>query len=187
MTRLRSLRACLLAAALAGETAALGQTPALRKPATRDAVSEAVLQQRVSASVKLDKVLSAKSRPVGEERPAVQSSLWGSSVILSDGVHFTLVPAGSILNLPEMHRHRILEKPEGSFTFWPAFLRRNAAWLAAKEVPLRMAQGDAKPAQAVLQETSKDGRVVVAVHRGGPITILEPAPPSTKLPGNANP
>jgi hypothetical protein len=70
----------------------------------------------------------------------------------------------------------VISKPEGTFTFWPNFLKQNASWLSAREVPLKMAKGDPDLAQAVLRETSMDSHVVISVYKGGPITILEPTP-----------
>jgi hypothetical protein len=114
-------------------------------------------------------------------RPSMESSLYRKSVILYDGEKHTVVPVGSVLQLPPSYRNRVVEKPVGVFTFWPAFLERNAAWLGACEVPLRMAEGDQESAKKVLAATAKDPRVLVAVYRGGPITILEPVPePASK-------
>jgi hypothetical protein len=107
-------------------------------------------------------------------RPSLESSLYRKSIILFDGKHHTVVPVGSVLHLPPAHRNRILEKPEGPFTFWPAFLEKNEAWLGAWEVPLRMALGDQGLAASVLRKTSTDPRLLISVYRGGPISILVP-------------
>lgn len=158
--------------------------PSLSRFAAHDSVDEITLQKRASSAPRLDAVLSARSKPVGEARPNLESSLLSSSIILFDGEKFTLVPVGSILHLPEAQRLRVITKPEGEFTFWPAFLKRNASWLCAREVPLKMAKGDARTADEVLREASTGSRVVVAVYRGGPITILEPEPSRAKHPNN---
>jgi hypothetical protein len=70
----------------------------------------------------------------------------------------------------------VLSKPQGDFTFWPNFLKRNQAWLAAKEVTLTLSRGNAQEANALLKSVSRDPRVLVATYKGGPITILEAAP-----------
>lgn len=144
-----------------------------------DVISEQALQKQVEGASKLDTALSARTSPVGEVRPSSGNSLLSSSIVLFDGQMFTLVPVGSVLRLPQAHRNKVLEEPKGEFTFWPAFLERNASWLSAREVPLKMAKGDAKIAEAILRETSADRRVVVSVYKGGPITILEPEPAET--------
>ena len=140
----------------------------------RDATSEEALRKEVQGSARFDALMAAKARPLGETRPSIESSLWEHSLILFDGEKFTIVPEGSILHLPEAHLSKVIAKPGGDFLYWPNFLKRNATWLAAKEVPLAMSRGDAKLAQAVLKEVSTDKRVLVAVFKGGPIMILEP-------------
>ncbi len=142
----------------------------------RAAVTEQTLRKQAGSATTLNALMAAKSKAVGETRPSTESSLLSSSVILSDGEKYTLVPAGSILHLPATHRSHVVEKPQGDFTFWPNFLQRNATWLAAKEIPLTMAKGDAKAAQQVLHEVATERRVLVAVYKNGPITILEPKP-----------
>lgn len=148
--------------------------------AMHDAITEQALQKQVAGASKLDTALSARTSPVGEVRPTSGNSLLSSSIVLFDGEKFTLVPVGSILRLPQSHRQKVIPEPKGEFTFWPAFLEKNASWLTAKEVPLKMAKGDAKAAEAVLRETSADRHVVVSVYKGGPISILEPEPAEAK-------
>jgi hypothetical protein len=63
--------------------------------------------------------------------------------------------------------------------FWPSFLKRNAAWLAGKEVSLTLSRGNAQEANTLLKSLSHDPRLVVATYKGGPITILEPASASS--------
>jgi hypothetical protein len=143
----------------------------------RDVVTEDELKKLAQQGNTLSAMLakSTTQAPVAA-RPSMESSLYRKSVILYDGEKHTVVPIGSVLQLPAGYRNRVVEKPVGVFTFWPAFLERNAAWLGAWEVPLRMAEGDAEAAKKVLTATAKDPRVLVAVYRGGPITILEPVP-----------
>lgn len=167
---------------------ALGQRPASGRPKDQpagvmhDVITEQALKAQVAGASKLSTALSARTSPVGDVRPSSGSSLLTSSIVLFDGEMFTLVPVGSILNLPRAHRRKVVPEPTGVFTFWPSFLERNASWLRAKEVPLKMAKGDSKSAEAVLKETSADARVVVSVYKGGPISILEPETPEEKDP-----
>lgn len=159
-------------------TAASGaSTPPANPTQARDVVTEEELKKLAQSGSSLSDMLAKATvqAPVAV-RPSMESSLYRKSVILYDGEKHTVVPIGSVLQLPAGYRNRVVEKPVGVFTFWPAFLERNAAWLGAWEVPLRMAEGDAEAAKKVLAATAKDPRVLVAVYRGGPITILEPVP-----------
>jgi hypothetical protein len=153
----------------------IATTGMLHAQQARDVIREETLRQQVTATPTLKSHLSAKARPLTNQAPPVQSSLWRNSIILSDGEKFTLVPVGSILHLPSELRARVIAKPQGDFTFWPSFLQRNAAWLAAKEVSLKLSRGNAQEANALLKSLSHDPHLVVATYKGGPITILEPA------------
>ena len=154
-------------------------TGALPAQQARDVIREETLKQQVAAAPNLKSHLSAKARPLTSQAPAIQSSLWKNSIILADGEKFTLVPVGSILHLPAELRARVVGQPQGDFTFWPSFLKRNAAWLAGKEVSLTLSRGNAQEANTLLKSLSHDPRLVVATYKGGPITILEPASASS--------
>ncbi len=160
------------AALLAGLIAATGL---LHAQQARDVIREEALKQQAVAVPSLKAHLKAKAKPLTTRPPAIQSSLWARSIILSDGEKFTLVPVGSILHLPEALRSRVLVKPQGDFTFWPSFLKRNEVWLGAKEVSLSLSRGNEKEAKSLLQSLSRDPRLLVATYKGGPITILERA------------
>lgn len=149
----------------------------------RDVIHEEALRKQIASTPTLKSQLSAKAKPLKNDAPAIQSSLWRSSIILTDGEKFTLVPVGSVLHLPASLRTHVIDKPQGDFTFWPGFLKRNASWLAAHEVTLKLSRGDAQEANALLKRLSKDPHLVVATYKGGPITILEPAPANS----DANP
>src|SRR4051812_36968738 len=182
---------CVLAIASAGPTAraqaGLDNTVATaQRGATHDAITEQELRKQVEGTAKLESLMAKKTRPVGDVHPAPESSFMTSSIFLSDGGTFTVVPIGAVLNLPPAHRHHVVEKPKGEFILWPTFLKTNSSWLAAREVPLKMAKGDPEIAKAVLRETSPDTHVVVSVFKGGPITILEP-PPEGAVPANSAP
>jgi hypothetical protein len=144
--------------------------------ATHDAITEQELRKEAAGTEKMHTLMLKKTSPVGDIHPDPQGSLLTSSLFLSDGQMFTVVPLGAVLNLPAAHRGHVVAKPEGTFTFWPNFLKQNGSWLSAKEVPLKMAKGDSDLAKAILRETSMDSHVVVSVYKGGPITILEPTP-----------
>jgi hypothetical protein len=128
----------------------------------------------MSAAKPLPEQLAAVAQPMATPRPKPDHSPYSNSIILFDGQMHTVVPIGSVLNLPQRLRDRVIAAPQGDFTFWPDFLKRNQAWLAAKEVPLEMARGDAKAAAAILKDLAGDPRLLISVFRNCPITILEP-------------
>ena len=142
----------------------------------REAPNDEKIQAEAAAARPMNEQLVAMMRPLPEVRPEPGNSLYKKSIILFDGEMHTLVPVGSVLHLPAGLRHRVIAEPKGDFTYWPSFLKRNPGWLAAREVPLKMAEGDAKLAAAVLKETVKSSQLLVSVYRQCPISILEPAP-----------
>jgi hypothetical protein len=162
--------------AACGQPSVSGAIAAPGRGASHDSITEQELRKEAAGTAKMHALMLQKTKPVGDEHPDPQSSLLTSSLFLSDGQMFTVVPLGAILNLPAEHRKHVIAKPEGTFTFWPNFLKQNSTWLSAREVPLKMAKGDPDLAQAVLRETSRDTHVVVSVYKGGPITVLEPTP-----------
>lgn len=152
--------------------------------AARDVITEDSLRQKVAATPSLKSQLEAQAKPVVGRPPSVESSLWAKSIIISDGEKYTLVPMGSILHLPASLRAHVVAKPQGDFTFWPSFLKRNSSWLAGHEVSLGMSRGNAREAKELFKNIATDPRLLVAVYKGGPITILEPAEenPAAKKP-----
>lgn len=167
------------AAGLVAQTTA---PPVMQRPVPREVPTEAALRQQMASARKLGELLQErKMEPVDpERRPQVSTRLQDRSIILSDGQTYTLLPPGSILHLPAPLRARVVAKPAGRFLLWPTFLAQHANWLVAQEVPLEMARGDARVAAAVLAPLATEKRLVVAVHRKGPISILEAAPPAAK-------
>ena len=161
--------------ATAGEEA---DAPLARKGATRDIITEDALRRQVESTVKFDKQMGSKAKPLDKSAPSMENILWMHSLLLFDGEKYTIIPEGSILHLPVALQSKLISKAQGDFMFWPNFLKRNASWLGAKEVPLAMAKGDPKLSEKVLAETASDPRALVAVYKGGPIMILEPAPPA---------
>ncbi|RBP36393.1 hypothetical protein DES53_117104 [Roseimicrobium gellanilyticum] len=106
-------------------------------------------------------------------------SLYKNSIILFDGENHTVVPLGAVLSLPANLRGHILEKPEGAFLFWPSFLEKNKKWVGSWEVSMAVARGEAEMPKATVEQLANDSRVLVAVFKGGPITILEAVPDKT--------
>ena len=152
------------------------EPPAQEKAPAREVISEERLRLNAAGVPNLKAQLATQTKPLTSKAPAVQSTLWSRSIILTDGDYFTLIPVGSILHLPPEHRAHIVAQPTGEFTFWPNFLKKNAAWLEAKEVSLEMSRGDEKAAKALFLSVARHPRALVAVYKGGPITVLEPAP-----------
>lgn len=173
-----ALGALSLAPALLSITPASAQDPRVAPksevvPGARDVVTEESLKKTIATGKKISTMKDA-FLPMTEVRPDLTPSLYKRSIVLFDGSAHTVVPQGAMLRLPPGYRNRVIDGPKGEFIFWPAFLEKNSKWLGAWEVPLAMAKGDQTLAQKVLKQVAQDARVLVAVYKSCPITILEP-------------
>ena len=103
-------------------------------------------------------------------RPEDQSII-KQSVILQDGTHWTLVPKGAVIYLPEAMKSRVDGKPDGTLLAWTDFLARNQAWITTHDISFDQATGN-KPLQAAqVAFWPKQNKVVIAVHQRGPISV----------------
>lgn len=131
--------------------------------------------------------LPALAQPVaGAEakvaRPGEQSLIQQSD-ILSDGNNWTLVPKGAVLHIPAALNNRVGAKPLGTLLSWIDFLTVNRGWLFTEEVTFDQAAGKSPIPPSRTEFWKKNGKVIVAVHLGGPISVrTEPVTPvaSTK-------
>ena len=143
------------------------------QPLARDVISDGELTERMAGSGGTAAYVKKNAQPVVGARPNPNTSPFSQSIVLSDGEVYTLVPNGAILHLPAQLQQYVVDKPVGSFLLWPSFLDRNEAWLAAQEVPLEMARGDAKAAARVMNALVDPQKVLVSVYRSNPISVLE--------------
>jgi hypothetical protein len=117
-------------------------------------------------------------------RPGDQSLIEQSDV-LNDGINWTLVPKGAVLHVPQPFTTRVGSKPLGTLLSWSDFLKVNRNWLFTEEVLFEQAAGKRPIPPSRTDAWNKLGKVVVAVHRGGPISVRhvpEPATPVASTP-----
>jgi hypothetical protein len=70
-----------------------------------------------------------------------------------------------------MFRDRFAEGvPSNAFLKWPEFLRKNARWIALEEISVAQATGKAPLASYRVEAITRSRLLVVAVHRGCPIS-----------------
>ncbi len=86
-----------------------------------------------------------------------------------------VVPKGAILHLPEAATASVVDGIQGELLDWLSFRTRHRAEIATLEVTLEQASG-AKPIdQAKLEAARRQGRMLIAVLQGNPISV-HPAP-----------
>lgn len=144
------------------------------KGAVQDAITDKDLKDQMAAAAKANAQKGPIGKPAVPTRAMAPVSILDRSHILGDGAHFTLVPKGAVLHVPPAHKSKVFEKPAGVFLSWPAFLKQNQSWLAAREVTMKMASGqDAKRIESLHRELASGTKVIVAVFKGNPICIME--------------
>jgi hypothetical protein len=151
-------------------------------------MTDRITPEEIAARQKSATPLAAIPQPAAPTearvaRPGDQSIIKQSD-ILNDGIHWTLVPKGSVLHIPAAFSTRVGAKPLGTLLTWSEFLTVNRNWLFTEEVTFDQASGKSPFAPSRLGAWDKNGKVVVAVHFGGPISVVrgEPSNPvaSTK-------
>lgn len=94
-----------------------------------------------------------------------------NSIILHDGKNWTIVPNGALICLPKEHETKANAKPVGNLMPWEEFLAANSSWLEPGEISFEQAAGCEKLPVERIRQLRKSGKVIVATHRGGPISI----------------
>ena len=143
---------------------------AFASPVIKDRITpEEIAQRQKSAPVAViqqaaDGKDAAVARPGGE-------SLIQQSDILSDGHNWTLVPKNAVLHVPQALANRVGAKPLGRLLAWTDFLTVNRGWLFTEEITFDQAAGKTPIPPSRSEFWKKNGKVIVAVHLGGPISV----------------
>ena len=164
------MKSPLLALALAGAVAAA-------PPMTERITPEEIAARQKSASP-----LATIPQPAASDENKVarpnDTSLIEQSEILNDGIHWTLVPKGAVLHVPAAFASRVHTRPVGTLLTWIDFLRVNRNWLFTEEVTIPQASGKQPFLPSRRDAWNKNGKVVIAVYYGGPISVRpEHVPP----------
>lgn len=117
----------------------------------------------------------------GEAPPArmavgLDEGLISRSTIISSGRYWTIVPKGAVLHVPKLYHNRVDSKRKGRLIPWRQFFAMNRSWITAQEVTMEVATGSEALSDKAKVSHHKVGRLVVAVLKGGPISVLKPKP-----------
>ena len=91
--------------------------------------------------------------------------------VLHDGTHWTLIPRGAILHLPDKFRHRLDRAAGGTPLTWREFLAINRSWIRTESVTPRQLDGRQSLDAARLRRLSGHDKLVIAVFEGGPVRV----------------
>ena len=170
--------ACLAVMLLAIHPAKSDAQEPVSSGGVADAISREALERKL-ASVRAQATAPATSEQAGDNRRvSPEAAMLSNSLLLGNKESYVILPLGSVLHLPAAHREKLLSQPAGGFLNWADFLSRNREWLATREVTLAMARGEEpKKTAALSREFQNEGRAVVAVIQGNPVSMMEPAAP----------
>jgi hypothetical protein len=169
------MKSPLILLALAGTVAAAPQMT------DRITAEEIAARQKTTPLAAIPKPHATGQKTV-VARPGGQSLIEQSDV-LNDGINWTLVPKGAVLHVPQPFASRVGSKPLGTLLTWPEFLKVNRSWLFTEEVVIEQAAGKRPIPPSRNEAWNKLGKVVVAVLRGGPISVRpEPTTPVASTP-----
>jgi len=154
------------------------------------AVAAREINDRVTAhDLRIRKAREAEftgGRPARVEETRARSprkqSILADSILLGNGHNWTLVPKGSVLHLPDKLKKHILKQGQGEILPWQQFLARNRSWLSVAEVDMDTAAGRTPIPEKKLKAWAKTSNIVVAVHRGGAISVRRPPAPAPDKP-----
>jgi len=100
--------------------------------------------------------------------------LASNSTFLQNGERFTLVPKGAVLQVPEKLASWVVKAPAGKFQPWPEFQAERRGQVVPFEVTMDQAAGKVPLDPGKLAAAKKAGGLLVAVCRGGPISVVKP-------------
>ncbi len=178
----------LLAAALPAAAAPFVQ-PAASNAGMRDVVTHDELAARIARE---DRERAARPAPPAAPPAATATReewkpvdlLQRSEFLSCNGVG-TLVPKGSVLNVPAGYKARMQIADGNRIVPWAEFFRANRGWITTHEVSRKQAEADEPLSPETLEAIAQNPRVVVATLSGGPITVLRKPPATTTAPAAA--
>lgn len=144
-----------------------------RRPARSDRITDDALQKIKDANpTTYDRSFKKITKKIMPPR----GDLYANSLILGGKESHTVVPKHSILFIPASLKGHLLEVPKDRLILWPQFFKENGNWIQTQEVTFEEARGDDKLSESVLKRIARSGRIVVAVHKGFPISVLPNRP-----------
>ncbi len=141
-------------------------------------VSQAPVADRIT-DAELEKIKAAspilydeRFRKTEEAKMPPRGDLYRNSTILGVAQFHTIVPDHAIVHMPEGMEHYVIDDPQGPLLFWNDFLGKNLGWLTTQEISLDQASGKEKLPTLVEEQIRQSELIVVATHKGFPISML---------------
>jgi len=123
--------------------------------------------------VRREDVVEEKRRAIHRQERGAKG-LIDRSLIVSSPYDWTLLPKKSVLNVPPLYKARVNGERHGKLIGWQDFYAKNRAWIRLLPVTIEQAQGEKPLTPEYIESLKKTGLLVVAVCKGGPISVKLP-------------
>lgn len=153
-------------------SASLCHAAPVQKMVMRDAATHDDLSRRLH---KVEEEDPMKKLPVSTLEDPVKNApkdLLSQSDIISFGGIATLVPKRAILQIPANYANRIKFAEGSQICGWADFYAANRGWITTVEISRLQAEGNEPMPEETSKQLTKSGNLVVAVYKGGPISML---------------
>lgn len=130
--------------------------------------------------VRLADVSKAKS---AQRQQREKKGLIARSAVISSNQNWTLVPREAVLHVPAAYNKRVNDQRAGKLVGWQQFYGKNRAWIKVVPVTIEQASGEKPLTKEYLDSLKRTGQVVVAVCKGGPISVKFPVEPAAETAG----
>lgn len=138
--------------------------------AERDAAHKSDRKRKMGAV----EVRTAPEQAVAAAKKSANKGYYDNTLILvKDGVH-TVLPQGAILNMPPELEGMLVKEPKGDLMRWPDFLKKYGHVIDTREVTWETVKGEDPIREEEKKAFAKKGKMVVAVFKKNPVTVLEP-------------
>lgn len=97
------------------------------------------------------------------------------SDVLNDRGVYTMVPKSAVIHVPRGMERKLQRQSKSKYVSFEKFIRTNCVWIQKMPVNVSQATGQAPIDPIRLENMRKLGKVVIAVHKGEPISVKLPA------------
>lgn len=152
---------------------------AFRDAATNESLTDKYRQASLANPMK------ALPQTEGEDPTVVHrtGTLLENSEIVTFNGQTTLVPKNALVLVPEKLSGRINNhQPGAEIVSWLDFYSKNRGWISTVEVTFAQARGDEPVSPETLEALGKTGNLIVAVLKGGPISVMPPKTENSEKP-----
>jgi hypothetical protein len=138
----------------------------------RDAVTHEQLSVRLHKVEQDDPMKKLPDSKLEDPAKNMPKDLLSQSDIISFGGLATLVPKRAIIQIPKNYQDRIKFVEGSQIRGWVDFYAVNRGWITTVEISRPQAEGNEPMPEETSKVLSKTGNLVVAVYKGGPISML---------------